>query len=139
MAWKILRSVMENNDVGGAAKLVALVLANYANEKGLAWPSIESLAEKTGLSKRQLQRIVPQIEKAGLLRITTGGGRKRTHRYQFTQIENSDNLSSFPQRNGDNLSKKGDTMSPDPLITKEKKKKIFPGGDKTSRKPKLAL
>ena len=66
MAWKILRSVMENNDVGGAAKLVALVLANYANEKGLAWPSIESLAEKTGLSTRQIQRLVPQIEKAGL-------------------------------------------------------------------------
>ena len=74
MAWQILRSVMENNDVGGAAKLVALVLANYANEKGLAWPSIESLAEKTGLSTRQIQRLVPQIEKAGLLRITTGGG-----------------------------------------------------------------
>ena len=129
---------MNNRDVGGNAKLVTLALANFANEKGMAWPSIETLAKTTGLSKRQIQRILPQIKKAGLLKITTGGGRKRAHRYQFMNVEKGDNLSSFPHRNGDNLSQKGDTMSPDPLITKEKKK-IFPGGNKTPRKIKVAL
>ncbi len=133
MGW-----VLDNPSVRGNAKLVALALANYANDKGLAWPSVETLAKITGLSKRQIQRILPQIEKAGLLKITTGGGRKRTHRYQFTTMENSDNLSSFRRRNGDNLSRKGDMVSPDPLITKEKKK-IFPGGNKTPRKIKVVL
>ncbi len=138
MAWQILRWVFDNPGVRGNVKLVALALASYANEQGLAWPSVETLAKTTGLSTRQIQRILPQIEKAGLLKITTGGGRKRTHRYQFTYMENNDNLSSFSHRNGGNLSKKGDRMSPDPLITKEKKK-IFPGGNKTPRKIKVVL
>ncbi len=138
MTWPIVGWVIDNQSVRGNVKFVALVLANYANEKGIAWPSMETLAKTTGLSKRQIQRILPQIEKAGLVKISTGGGRKRTHRYQFPPVGNSDNLSSFPQRNGDNLSKKGDTMSPDPLITKEKKK-IFPGGNKTPKKIKLVL
>jgi hypothetical protein len=138
MAWAIVAGVFQNLSVGGNVKFVALTLANYANGKGSAWPSVETLAQTTGLSKRQIQRILPQIEKAGLLKITTGGGRKRTHRYQFASVGNHDNLSSFPQRNGDNLSKKGDTMSPDPLITKEKKKN-FPGGNKKTRKIQVSL
>ncbi len=133
MGW-----VLDNPSVGGNAKLVALALANYANDKGLAWPSVETLAKITGLSTRQIQRILPQIEKAGLVKISPGGGRKHTHRYQFTSVGNSDNLSSFSARNGDNLSQKGDMVSPDPLITKEKKK-IFPGGNKTRRKIQVAL
>ena len=137
MAWPIVRWVMDNLGVGGNVKFVALVLANYANDKGIAWPSVETLAKTTGLSRRQIQRILPQIEKAGLVKISPGGGRKRTYRYQFTYMENSDNLSSFPHRNGDNLSKKGDTMSPDPTRTKEKKN--FLGGNKTPRKIKVVL
>jgi len=99
---------------------------------------VETLAKKTGLSTRQIQRLLPQLAEAGLVKISTGGGRKRTHRYQFSSVGNSDNLSSFPHRNGDNLSKKGDMVSPDPLITKDKKK-IFPGGNKTPRKIPVVL
>ena len=138
MAWQIMAWVLDNPNVRGNLKLVALALANYANDKGIAWPSVETLAQKTGLSRRQIQRILPQIEKAGLVKISPGGGRKHTHRYQFTSVGNSDNLSSFTARNGDNLSKKGDMVSPDPIITKEKKQ-IFPGGNKTRRKIQVAL
>ena len=137
MAWQIVAWVFIDQSVRGNLKLVALALANYANDKGLAWPSVETLAKSTGLSTRQIQRILPQIEEAGLVKISTGGGRKRTHRYQFPPVGNSDNLSSFPHRKGDNLSKKGDTMSPDPTRTKEKKN--FPGGNKTPRKIKVVL
>ncbi len=139
MAWPIVAWVLDNPNVGGNVKFVAIVLANYANEQGKAWPSVETLARNTGLSKRQIQRILPQIEKAGLVKISTGGGRKRTHRYQFMSVGNSDNLSSFSQRNGDNLSKKGDTMSPDPLITKEKKNEKFSAGKKSKRGHRVAL
>lgn len=138
MSLPILRWVFGNTSVRGNVKLVTILLANYANEKGIAWPSVITLAQYTGLSPRQIQRILPEIERAGLVKISKGGGRKRTHRFQFTYVENHDNLSSFPQRNGDNFSKKGDMVSPDPLITKEKKK-ISPGGNKTPRKIKVAL
>ena len=139
MAWEIVKWVLDNPNVHGNVKLVAIVLANYTNDRGLAWPSVETLAKMTGLSRRQIQRILPQIEKARLVKISTGGGRKRTHRYQFPSIGNHDNLSSFSHRNGDNLSKKGAMMSPDPLITKAKKNKNFYAGKKSKRGHRVAL
>lgn len=139
MAWQIVRWVLDSPTVGGNIKLVAIILANFANDKGIAWPSIETLAIKTGLSKRQVQRILPQIEKYGLMKIVKGGGRKRTHRYQFAYAGNSDNLSSIPHRNGDNLSQNGDTLSPDTLITKKKKITISLNGMKSRRGNRVAL
>jgi len=139
MAFRLVLEAINNRNLRGSAKLVAILLADYANEKGMAWPSVETLAKKSGLSTRQIQRVLPQIEGAGLMiKIRTGGGRKCTHQYKFLHLGNPDNLSSFPRRNGDNLSKKGDMVSPDPLITKEKKK-IFPGGIQKPRKIKVAL
>lgn len=104
----------------------------------MAWPSVETLAKKTGLSTRQIRRILPELEKAGLVKIIPGGGRKRTNLYQFIWLESSDNKSSYLDGNGDNLSEKGDTMSPDLTRTKEKNK-ISSDGPKKPRKLQVAL
>ncbi|MCB0384952.1 MAG: helix-turn-helix domain-containing protein [Bdellovibrionales bacterium] len=139
MAWPVVGWIIENPNLRGTVKLVALILADFANEKGLAWPSIETLATKTGLSRRQIQRILPQIEKAGLVQISKGTGRKQSHRYQFICEANGDKMSSFPQRNGDNLSRKGDMVSPDPIRTKEKKNAVSLNGMTSKRGHKVAL
>ena len=137
MAFSFIIAVINNRSLRGNAKLVAIILANFANDEGVAWPSVKTLADGCGLSSRQIQRILPLLESSGLLTIIPGGGNKHPHRYQFLHQEKGDNLSSFPYRNGDNLSRKGDTMSPDPTRTKEKK--IFPGGNTTPRKLKVSL
>ena len=49
-------------------KLVFLALADCANDEGLAWPSIATIARKSGVSERTVQRSIRLAEKAGLIR-----------------------------------------------------------------------
>lgn len=49
-------------------KLVFLALADCANDEGLAWPSIATIARKSGVSERTVQRSIRSGEKAGLIR-----------------------------------------------------------------------
>lgn len=49
-------------------KLVFLALADCANDEGLAWPSIATIARKSGVSERTVQRSIRLAEKSGLIR-----------------------------------------------------------------------
>ncbi len=50
-----------------AEKLVALALADQANDSGVCWPSQESVARRTGLSNRSVIRAINALSKAGVL------------------------------------------------------------------------
>lgn len=49
-------------------KLVMLALADCANDEGHCWPSIATVARKSGTSERSVQRAIRRAEEAGLLR-----------------------------------------------------------------------
>src|SRR5688500_3752156 len=49
------------------AKLTLLALANYANEDGIAYPSLKSLAKKTSQSIRTVQSNLGLLERLGLV------------------------------------------------------------------------
>jgi len=135
VSWGITQYVWDQSGPKGNGKLVLLALADFANKGGVAWPSILTLARKTGLSPRQVQRLLRKLEVAGDIKIEDGGGRKRTHRYTFPRYGNSDTMSPFNQKNGDNLSKKGDTLSPEPLRNNKKKKGNFDSQNFPAKKP----
>lgn len=121
MAFKIVLDVIQNRKLGGNAKLLAIILANYAKkENGMAWPSQQTLSEMTGLNLRTVQRTLPILEEKGILKKKRGNGRTHKSRYQFIAMTNGDILTSFPGEKGDNLSKKGDKLTPDPIRTKRK-------------------
>ena len=49
-----------------STRMVAVALADYANtDNGQAWPSVANLARRSGLSTRQVQRCLRQIERDG--------------------------------------------------------------------------
>jgi DNA-binding IclR family transcriptional regulator len=49
-----------------STRMVAVALADYANtDNGHAWPSVANVARRSGLSTRQVQRCLRQIEKDG--------------------------------------------------------------------------
>jgi len=60
--------VWELRDVTPTHKLILLGLADWANDEGLCWPSIEKLASKTGLSRRAIQTNIGQLEACRWLR-----------------------------------------------------------------------
>lgn len=69
-----------------AVKLVALVLADHANEDGLCWPSYARIAERTGVDKRTVQRHVKTLTRMGVLtKVRTGCvSRERTQTIHLT-------------------------------------------------------
>jgi hypothetical protein len=63
--------------------LVLLALADYTNNDGIAWPAVSTLALKARMSKRNAQRCVRALEKAGELQICQNQGRKGSNIYRI--------------------------------------------------------
>lgn len=55
--------------------IVLLAIADYANDDGVAWPSIDSIAQKSRFSRRSVFYVLDRLKKADKLSIKTGGGR----------------------------------------------------------------
>lgn len=50
------------------AKLLLIVLADYANDEGMAWPSVKTMAEETEKSERSIQLLLRKLEQVRLIR-----------------------------------------------------------------------
>ena len=75
-----------------SAKLILIALARYANKQGVCWPSIETLSGDTGISERQIMRIIKDLEATAIVAVHRAGW-------------NKPNVYTFLY---------GDTMSPEP-------------------------
>ncbi|AGN30403.1 hypothetical protein SXAG_00122 [Synechococcus phage S-CBS4] len=62
MSIKQMTKVWELRDLTPTHKLILLGLADWANDEGLCWPSVDRLAQKTGLSRRTIQTNIRQLE-----------------------------------------------------------------------------
>ena len=83
MSITVYRNVWGGSRARGSARLVLLAIADHADDGGQAWPSVARLARMTGLSRRQVQRRVRQLVKAGELVIEQLGGGGRSTRYRI--------------------------------------------------------
>ena len=71
MSIKLMSAVWQHAPVKGGQLLVLLALADHADDNGLCWPGVPSLAKKSRLTERQVQRILRKLEKQALV-ITEG-------------------------------------------------------------------
>jgi len=62
-------AVWERSTHRGAALLVLLALADYANRQGEAWPKITSLAHKTRMSRRYCTALLQRLAESGEISI----------------------------------------------------------------------
>jgi predicted ArsR family transcriptional regulator len=70
--------------VGGPARLILLTLADAANsEDDLAWLAVGTIAERTGLVERTIQKHLRQLVESGDLDINPQAGPYRTNYYQL--------------------------------------------------------
>ena len=83
MSIRVMAEVWRNGPDGATDCLLMLALADYANDDGECWPSIDGLARKARLSERGVQTALRRLEAAGWLEIETGGGRKRCNLYRI--------------------------------------------------------
>jgi hypothetical protein len=79
------------------AKLVLLKLADNANDEGIAWPHIETIAAETSLCRRSVFRALTVLEDSGL--ITRHRGRNEVvYTIQKCPTDTSRSVSQTPQK-----------------------------------------
>lgn len=124
MTW-----VWDNAKVGGNELLVLLAMADFANDEGFAYPRVSTLAAKTRVSERTVQRVLKQLTDLDELDYEQGGGRGRPNGYVVLMgrpgyaVKMGDNLSPIPERVTPGA-EKGDTpgtervtlLSPEPSL-----------------------
>lgn len=69
-------------------KLVALALADNANDEGECYPSLSTIARKTDLDERTVRRAIRSLEEDGLLQTRTRSGRSCVYRLLLTPLKN---------------------------------------------------
>lgn len=114
------RSAIAHSELGPTRKLVAFVLSLHMNELGgSCFPSIDTLARKTGLSDRGVQKAIRALEESGWLVCETGGGRK-ANRYTAAIPEGFstpvNEVHPSPEKRVRSVHPRGERGSPDHVI-----------------------
>jgi len=78
-----MRFIIRELEAPPLEKLLMLALLSHADGEGHCFPSVATLAAETGISRRTVQRLLRRLERAGLLRITPGQGRRHPSSYRL--------------------------------------------------------
>lgn len=79
-----MRAVWESSKQEGGGLLLMLAIADFADDAGIAFPSMERLANKARLTQRRAQQLIADLVKSGELAVERGGGKRRTNTYRVT-------------------------------------------------------
>ena len=120
MSIRTMERVWRNSRQAGGKLLLLLAIADFANDNGMAYPGIDTLAEKTRQSRRTIQRQLAELEAERELAIEPGTGRSNTNTYWvLTGLDENVKQKLIDEANdvkGVNMTpftqKKGDKMTP---------------------------
>jgi DNA-binding transcriptional MocR family regulator len=83
-----MAAVFEHSQLPPVPRLVLLALADHCDHDGYAWPSVDRLCHKTGLSRSSVHRALAYAEESGEVMRTVGGGRSNTNLYRIILVDN---------------------------------------------------
>jgi hypothetical protein len=78
---QVWRDAVRDSSLDSTAKGVAFALTTWMDLRGHAFPSRATLAAGAGYTVKTIDRAVPRLEKAGLLRVIRNSGRSRVNYY----------------------------------------------------------
>ena len=76
--WAFEQTPLHNDKPDSTQKLVLIALADYANSKLIAWPSIKSISERTCLSERAVMNAIQRLIDNGFI--------ERKKRFQTSNV-----------------------------------------------------
>jgi hypothetical protein len=82
MSIQVMSRVWAASRQAGGALVVLLAIADFADDQGVAYPSIPTLACKARLSERQVQRVIAELVGGDELMVEPGQGRHGSHLYR---------------------------------------------------------
>ena len=92
MSIPTLLHVLNNSKAKKSHRLVLLEIANHVNDyNGLAWPTYQTIANKTGLTRRRVIDLVADLNALGEIEILphgspTGGQAYRVRRSEIVSL-----------------------------------------------------
>ena len=113
MSIKTMSRVWDHSAQKGSSLLLLLAIADHADDRGEnAWPSVDTLARKTRMTPRQVQKLIRKLEASGELVVKRSrGGRKRCHLFTVSTPTNGE----LSRRNGELSDGNGElASSPEP-------------------------
>ncbi|CAG8998073.1 MAG: hypothetical protein CENE_00004 [Candidatus Celerinatantimonas neptuna] len=87
MSIKLMTQVWDASTFKGNTKLVMLCLADFANDEGLCWPSIATIAKKCSVSSSTVKAQIRDLIRAGFLKV-----QQRLKRTDEGKVTNDSNL-----------------------------------------------
>ncbi len=70
----------------GGSLLVLLAIADFADESGVAYPSVETLANKSRLSERQTQYVLKSLQDQGELEVMKNAGPRGCNLFRVLKL-----------------------------------------------------
>ena len=86
MSVQAISAVLAMRGVGPAKKMVLMALANYADENGRCWPSNARIADECGVSRRQVIRVLKELETDGFIARTPDERRDGSQSASITDL-----------------------------------------------------
>ena len=83
MSIKFMSLIWDAGPEAQSDRFVMLALADFSNDQGECWPSIEGIRKKTCMSERGVQAVLRRLRDAGWVEIFPGGGRKNCNLYRL--------------------------------------------------------
>jgi len=134
-----MTAVWDRSKQTGTALLILLALADFTNDDGYCWPSIDTLAHKARCSRRHVQRLLKDIShgEGKEVEIRENAGPNGVHLYRIT-------LPVAPRRPLDATTvERGDILSPGVTSEASEGDILAGGGDiqspQMSPKPSLTI
>jgi hypothetical protein len=86
MSLPVLNAVFEHPEgLTHGERVVLLNLAHHADDTGLAWPSVETIAAECGMGRRTVQRALRRLEDVGWIKTDLGGDGPRQSSHYWVQ------------------------------------------------------
>lgn len=80
-----ISAVLDRSQSTGTARLILVILADYANEHGVAWPSTVTLAQKANTTKRNVLKTLSKLEIEGEI-VRVGMGIRGVIKYRISVV-----------------------------------------------------
>lgn len=79
----------ERTDLKGAELLLAVAIADHADNDGRCFPGIKSLCLKMRLKERQVQDLIKRLEKKNVFNVERGNGRGHLTEFKMKKVQDS--------------------------------------------------
>lgn len=143
MSVQWLSWVFDAVEVVGGQRLVLLSLANHADDRGVCWPSIDTLSKEARLSRRRVEEAIRGLVATGIVQRTVNGapvpGSNRPNLYRLIKApdETAGAESSAPADVAPDESSGPDEMAP--AESSSSPRTIRPAQPRTNRPAKPSV